>query len=104
MGEKLKAIWAKTNSDVKELWNKDKVFLFVFGFLILVVKFRDFLINQLVSGGKKVEDKSQKQSDVLATQENQDSQQASQLVQQAQDLPQTEKPVDDDWNKNENSN
>ena len=99
MGDKLKAFWTKVNSEIKDLWNKDKAFLFTFGFLILVVKFRDLMISVLVNSGKRVEDKSQKQSDVLTTQENQANQQANQLTQQAQDLPQTETPVTEDWYK-----
>jgi hypothetical protein len=99
MGAKLKAIWAKVNSDAADLWQRDKAFFVAFAALIAFVKFRDILINLMVALAKREYTGAQKQDAKLATQENQASTQADALAAQAAALPATETPVTEDWNK-----
>lgn len=95
----LKNFWAKINADIKDLWNNNKIFFIIFGILILIVKFRDILINILVSGGKAEMDKATKQDEKLAVEENKAKTDADKLVEQAKEELNKEKPVDENWNK-----
>lgn len=101
MFEKLKAslatLWAKLHTDVADLWQRDKAFLVAFGVIILVIKFREIAIDFLVSGGKKVFDKAQAQSDALQKQENNDNASADKLVEEAKTLTDSKTTVKDDW-------
>jgi len=89
----------KINSDIGELWEKDKWFVIIFGALILIIKFRDILIDILVNSGKNIEKNAENKDGKLAAQENQANQQANDLVKKAEQLPSQEQPVDDDWYK-----
>ncbi|HXN74905.1 MAG TPA: hypothetical protein VN855_00250 [Candidatus Acidoferrum sp.] len=99
MLEKLKAFWAKINSDVADLWQKDKAFVLLFGVLILIVKFREILISLIVANSKHLFDKAQKESDALQTQENTDNATAEKLEEDAKKLSDSNTPVDDNWNR-----
>jgi hypothetical protein len=103
MIEKLKALlqtfWAKVKTDTSELWEKDKGFLILFGVVILGVKFREILINLLVSDSKAVFDKAQTQSDVLQKNENEANTKADALVKESDSIAtQDNGPIGDDWN------
>src|SRR5271165_2767383 len=95
----LQAFWAKVNQDIKTIWAQDKVFLIAFGALILTIKFRDIIIDLLVSSAKRIFTKAQSQNSQLQQQENTANAQADQLVKEAQQLPSTEKPISEDWYK-----
>lgn len=99
MGNKLKALWDKLNQDWKDIWNQDKAFFFLFGIVILFIKFRDIIISLMLSSAKREFDTAQKQDIVLSKQENKAKIESEVLVQQAQDLPLTKKPVTEDWNQ-----
>jgi hypothetical protein len=95
----LKAFWAKLNSDVKALWADDKVFLILFGIVIFIVKFRNLLIDLLVSNANNTVTKADKKDASLAATESKDNAQADQLVQQAKEETAKEQPVDVNWYK-----
>lgn len=89
----------KFKMSLTDLWNNHKVFLIIFGVLILIVKFRGILIDILVSDGKRVMNDAKKKDAELAGQENKLKSDADELVKKAQEAPSKEKPVDVDWNK-----
>ena len=92
------SFWTKVTSDVGTLWQKEKGFVIAFGVIILVVKFREILINIIVSSSKALFQNAEEQSTKLDNQENKDNAAADNLVQQANQLPNDEKPVDPNWN------
>lgn len=89
----------KFKLDAKTLWDNHKLFLIFFGALILIVKFRDVLIDILVSSSKKLLQDTKDKDKVLVNEENKAKDDAAALVQKAKDEPLKEKPVDDDWYK-----
>jgi hypothetical protein len=99
MGAKLKALWAKLNADISEVWKDDKVFVFIFGAIMLVIKFRNILMDLIVSNSQSIFKSAQKESSVDQQQENKDNAAATKLEQDAQKLSSSETPVTDDWNK-----
>jgi len=112
MGTKLKALlnrisstlsgfWTKVNSDVADLWQKDKAFVVLFGAVILVIQFRQLLVNLIVSGSKALFNQTQTTSQAEQSKENADNTSAENLIQQAESLTNSNPPVTDDWNKNE---
>lgn len=98
MDEKLKAFWAKLNSDIADLWEKDKLFLIIFGVLILVIKFRSILIDLIISNSKTIFNDAKKEDANLKQQEDQANQAADQLVKHAEEIGKNEGTVTDDWN------
>lgn len=89
----------KLAMDAKSLWNEHKLFFIIFGALILIVKFRDILIDILVSSANREMTDAKKQDASLAADENKANAQADELVKKAAEEPAKEKPVDDDWYK-----
>lgn len=89
----------KLQMDFKDLWNNHKVFFVVFGLLVLIVKFREVLINILISSAKKTMEEAKKEDANLSSQENQAKADADALVKKAQEEPSKEQPVDADWFK-----
>jgi hypothetical protein len=105
MGTKLKAflqaLWTKLKGYALVVWNNAGVFkvvVVVGGVFLTVIKFHQALINLLVSSSKSLYNSTQKESNSLQQQENANNNVANQLVQQAEQLPNSEKPVSDDWN------
>src|SRR5882672_6409764 len=101
MIEKLKAFWAKIESDAAELWEKDRLFFIAFIGLIAVAKFRDILIRLIVGSAKKLEDDTAKKDAVLLADENKANDQADALVKDAEQKAEDAKniPVNTDWYK-----
>jgi cbb3-type cytochrome oxidase subunit 3 len=95
----LNSFWVKVTSDVNSLWEQDKAFVIAFGLIILAVKFREVLINLLVASGKAIFQNAETKNTKLADQEDSDDLSANTLIKQANSLPNSEKPVDDYWNK-----
>lgn len=91
--------WTKVTSDIDDLWEKDKGFVIAFGVIILAVKFREILIDLIVNSGKALFQNAEKQNTVLTNQEDSDNTAADNLVKQANQLPNYEKPVDPNWNQ-----
>ena len=98
MGDKLKAFQDKLNTDISELWANDKLFLIIFGVLILIVKFRSVLISLIVENGKQIFDAATKKDAQLAASEDQNNKEADKLVQHSKDAADSNEPVSDDWN------
>ena len=99
MDEKLKALWAKFNQDAKSVWTNNKIFFIIFGVVLLVIKFRNVIIDLLLSSAKQIEADAKKEDSKLASQENQANTEADKLVQQAQEEPAKQPPVDVNWYK-----
>lgn len=101
MIEKLKAFWAKVESDAALLWERDKVFFIAFIGLIAVAKFRDVLIQLIMGSAKKLEDDTIKKDAVLLADENKANDQANTLVKDAEKKAEDSKniPVNEDWYK-----
>lgn len=110
MLERLKALlsrlsqaWVRirdlAEKDMATLWSEYKTPLILFGSVILTIKFRQWLIDLIVSSSKKLFENAQKQDQALQNEENKNSAQADALVKEANDLPSTEKPVDENWYK-----
>ncbi len=89
----------KLKMSAKDLWNNHKVFFVIFGALLLIVKFRDVLIDLLVSSAKNTLEDAKKEDGKLEGEENRAKSDADKLVQAAKEEPLKEKPVDADWYK-----
>lgn len=94
-----KGIITKASQDAKDIWNQDKAFFFLAGALILTIKFRQILINIIIGNAKDLFNSAQKQDAKDQNLENKANAQADQLVQDAQQAPAQEQPVNTDWNK-----
>jgi hypothetical protein len=93
----LTTFWTKLHTDISELWDDNKIFVVVFGALILILKFREIFVDFLVSGGKALFNKVTNQTDALNNQENQDNASADALEQEAEKLINEDVNVPDDW-------
>jgi len=102
MGAKLQAFWAKVKQQIVDLWDKDKGIFLLIAIAAIVVKFRDLFLDYLINSAKRVDKNAQKQDSKLSDQETQLKQQADAAVQQAQEEPKKEAPVDDNWYKKGN--
>jgi hypothetical protein len=95
--------WTNTKElakkDLSVLWSEYRTPLIILGSLILALKFRQWLIDFIVSGSKELFDNAQKKDQKLQNQENTANQQADALVNTANELSDTEKTVDSDWYK-----
>ena len=89
----------KLQMEPAALWKSYKVFFIVFGLLILVIKFRETIIDILVSSSKVTLDNTQKQDTQLKADENKTNSQANKLVDYAKKLGDNKPKVDEDWNK-----
>ena len=85
--------------DAATLWSDHKLFFIIFGLLVLIVKFREILIDILVKSTKDTMNDATKKDDKLKTEEDQAKAAADKLVEDAKNEPSKEKPVDDDWFK-----
>lgn len=94
-------VWAKIDQDVKVIWQKDKLFFIAFFALIVVVKFRQGLINILIGSAKWIFDRTQEKDAKLQAEIKENNDKADKLVAEANSLPGQEKPVDVDWYKND---
>lgn len=106
----LKALWARIRAsldkfealaakDLGDLWQNYRGFLIAFGAIVLTVKFRDILIDLIVSSSKKMFQSAENKNNSLQLKEDKDNNQANALVKEAQALPSQEQPVDVDWYK-----
>lgn len=83
----------------KELWNNHKLFLIVFGILIVVIKFREVLIDILVTSAKTLLANTKKESATLQAEQDEANKKADDLVKKAKEEPSKNEPSDDDWYK-----
>jgi len=89
----------KLNMPLSQLWSQYRLFLIGFGVLILIFKFREVIIDLLVSSARKTVDEAQKQDTQLRQDETKANTQANDLRQQAEDLGKNKPKVDEDWHK-----
>lgn len=89
----------KLNLPITTLWEKYKFFLIAFGILILIFKFREVIIDLLVSSSRETVKEAQKQDASLRAEEDKANSQANQLRKDAEDLATNKPKVDEDWNK-----
>jgi hypothetical protein len=95
----LKALWVKLNTNISELWSDSKVFVIIFGVLIVILKFRSILVNFIVLGAKSIFNQASQQSSADQNQESKDNNNANDLINQANILPDNQPPVTPDWYK-----
>lgn len=89
----------KLNAPVSTLWSEYKGFLIIFGILVLIIKFREAIIQLLVASSRQAVTDATKQDTQLKSEENQANDQANQLRQDAEQLSQNKPEVTADWNK-----
>lgn len=87
-------------SSVRDLWAKYSIFFIVVGIMLLFAKFGSSLMDLIAYFSKKTLEDAQKKDGQLKTQEDAANQAANQLRKEANELPKTETPVDEDWYKN----
>jgi hypothetical protein len=92
-------LWTRINTDVKTLWAKDRVFLIIFGVLILMAKASSLLMAFYSAKAKAELNAAVKQDASLKAQETAANNQADALVKEADALPSQEAPVDANWDK-----
>ena len=96
----VKSFYEKITGSVKYLWENDKIFLIVFGVIILIAKFSSVIIEFLAFQSKQAVDDAVKQDEKLKAQEDAHKALANALVKQANELPSQQKPVtDENWDK-----
>jgi hypothetical protein len=98
MGTRLKAFWAKLNTDVSELWNNSKIFVVIFGIIIVILKFRNVFMDLIVANAKDIFKDASQQGSELQDQENQNNQEADQLISDANEIGKDQPPISPDWN------
>jgi hypothetical protein len=94
-----KGLWARAQADFKYLWDNDRIFLVIFGVLVVVAKGASLMISFLAAKSKAEVAVATAESNILQAQETAANQQADALVKQANDLPATQTPVDANWDK-----
>lgn len=110
MGDKIKAFLANAKQklaslrdflaqDAKDIYNQNKLYFFIFGAIILVIKFRDILISILVNSGKREVESAKKEDQQLSAEAKKANDDANKLVDDSKKLGENKPPVDEDWNK-----
>lgn len=89
----------RLRADLKFMWENDRIFLVIFGVLVLIAKGSSLMISFLAAKSKAQVAVASKESSILQAQETADNTQADALVKQANDLTSQEKPVDENWDK-----
>lgn len=89
----------KFKSPISTLWDNHRTFLIIFGIAILIFKFREVIIDLLVSSARKTVSEAKEKDSVLKSEQNQANDQADQLRREAEALSKDKPKVDEDWNK-----
>ncbi|NJO48145.1 MAG: hypothetical protein HC840_00355 [Leptolyngbyaceae cyanobacterium RM2_2_4] len=89
----------KFKSPIGTLWDNHKIFLIIFGLAILIYKFREVIIDLLVSSSREAVKDAQKQDQVLRGEEKAANDQANQLRKEAEALSKEKPTVDEFWHK-----
>lgn len=89
----------KFKSPIGTLWDKHRVFLIIFGLAILIFKFREVIIDLLVSSARKTVNEAQEKDAKLKSEQDQANDQANQLRKEAEAISKTKPEVDEDWHK-----
>lgn len=100
MNEKIKAALDTVKNAVVGFFNAYKPYILGVTGLILLVKFRDLIIDQLVASGKRTMTDAKKKDEQLAKEEDDAKAKAAQIQAQiAQEAAAPKEPIGDDWNK-----
>lgn len=89
----------KFKSPISTLWDNHKVFLLIFGLGILIFKFREVIIDLLVSSARKTVNEAKEKDSALKAEQDQANDQANQLRKEADALAKEKPEVDEDWHK-----
>lgn len=89
----------KLQMDPATLWKNHRWFLIGFGLLILVIKFREVIIDILVSSSKTVMNDARKNDAQLRNDQNQANDAANKLIDDANKMAENKPDVDEDWHK-----
>lgn len=93
------SFWTKLNSGFGELWSSSKLFVIIFGVLILIIKFKSVIIDILLKDSKDVLQNTIDKDAKLQQQQNAANDAANALIKQAEDLDKNKPGVGEDWNK-----
>jgi hypothetical protein len=96
---KIKSILSNIGTDLADTWNRSKIYILALGAVVLTFEFQKLKQFLLAYEGKKEIQADDKKDQKLATAEKNESDQADALAKQAKDLPNQQKPVDENWNK-----
>ncbi len=88
----------KLSSGIGYLWKNDKIFLIVFGVLIILAKITSLFMDLLATSSRKDVEKTQAQDSVLKAKEDSYKSQADSLQKDAENLANTKTNVKEDWN------
>lgn len=98
MDESLKVVWSK----IKEAWSKNKITLLVLipvAVLVLLIKFRNLLSRFVVASGKRLMNKTGKESSGLHLEQKAANEAANRIISQIEEKSKNKTPVGEDWNK-----
>lgn len=95
----VKTFLQKLNSNFSTLWSDHKVFLIIFGVLIIIAKFSNIMIYILSYLSKKELDNAVKKDGQLKDEQNAANNAANALIKEADELPSKQTPVTPDWYK-----
>ena len=96
--QKLKAALTSVVQFLKGLGSGEKLLIVGVALLAILAKYRDVMMDLIAASGKKLINNSNAQDAKLAADEKKDNQQAQQLAQQSDAMPDSETKVTDDWN------
>ncbi len=96
---KLKAILSAIWSDTKDTWARIKIYVLAIGALVIALEFRKLKEFLITYQGKKEIQQDKKQDAQLADKEKNANDASNALVQEANNLPNQQPPITDDWNK-----
>jgi hypothetical protein len=93
MTTKIKAFLSTVWADIKDTYNRTKIYLWGLAVIVAYIKFNEIKDALLAYAGKKEIESDQKQDSALAKTESSDNAQADALAKKAQ-----EETAEDDWN------
>jgi hypothetical protein len=99
MDQYLKELWAKAVAKLKEVWEKNKLLILIIIPLLLLAKFRDVIIDILVSSSKKLVDKTEKKDVALKKEQDRANDEANRIIAEADRKSENKPEVDEDWHK-----
>lgn len=99
MKEKIQAFLSAVIADLKDTWNRSKIFLLALLGIIVALEFRKLQEFLLVYMGQKEIKSDKKEDQALASKENAANTEANALIDKANKESEQQPPIDDDWYK-----
>jgi hypothetical protein len=90
--------WQRLKQDFLILWSKDRLFLIVFGVLIIAAKFSGALMDLIAKKSRKDVEQAKEQDAALKAKEDSAKSQAQALIDDADKIGNNLPPVDENWN------